>query len=117
MKWRLSQCREHVVSASQVGTSRSDIPGRVQRAERISQDVRAAAHVAPLYAARTAQPAAQRAVPTPLNRHPPLGGEGENRPWRESDLPFASVADYQWIEFMKVKFPSPASCAGARREW
>src|SRR5262245_5252789 len=44
-----------------VGTSRCDVPGRVQRAERTRQDVRAATHVAPLYAARTAQ----RAVPTP----------------------------------------------------
>src|SRR5262249_42063124 len=45
-----------------VGTSRCDVPGRVQRAERTRQDARAAAHVAPLYAARTAQ----RAVPTTL---------------------------------------------------
>src|SRR5215813_4531240 len=38
-----------------VGTSRCDVPGRVQRAERTPQDVRAAAHVAPRYAARTAR--------------------------------------------------------------
>src|SRR5262245_7044930 len=44
----------------QVGTSRCDVPGRVQRAERIDPDVRAAPDVAPLDAARTAQ----RAVPT-----------------------------------------------------
>src|SRR5262245_25973777 len=43
-----------------VGTSRGDVPVRVQRSERTCQDVRAAAPVAPLYAARTAQ----RAVPT-----------------------------------------------------
>src|SRR5215468_8590488 len=46
--------------AAVVGTSRRDVPGRVQRAERISQAERTAADVAPLDAARTAQ----RAVPT-----------------------------------------------------
>src|SRR5215468_9005403 len=45
-----------------VGTSRCDVPGRVQRAERISRDERTTAPVAPLDAARTAQ----RAVPTTL---------------------------------------------------
>src|SRR5262249_52996903 len=48
---------------SRVGTSRCDAPARVQRAERISQQERTTADVAPLYAARTAQ----RAVPTTLN--------------------------------------------------
>src|SRR5215470_14059674 len=50
--------RRHV--SQQVGTSRCDVPARVQRAERIPQDERTTADVAPLYAARTAQ----RAVPT-----------------------------------------------------
>src|SRR5215813_12854459 len=53
-----------ITSPERVGTSRCDVPGRVQRAERTRQDVRAAAGVAPLYAARTAQ----RAVPTTLSR-------------------------------------------------
>src|SRR5262249_19042546 len=52
---------------SVVGTSRCDVPARVQRAERISQYGRAAADVAPLYAARKAQ----RAVPTTLNTYVP----------------------------------------------
>src|SRR5262245_10021723 len=56
-----------------VGTSRCDVPGRVQRAERTSQDLRAAAHVAPLYAARTAQ----RAVPTTPNTPVVLGWLGK----------------------------------------
>src|SRR5262249_3141672 len=58
---------------SVVGTSRCDVPARVQRAERISQDERTTADVAPLDAARQAQ----RAVPTTLNPHlTPVGGVG-----------------------------------------
>jgi len=43
-----------------VGTSRCDVPARVQRAERALRDMRITPLVAPLNAARTAQ----RAVPT-----------------------------------------------------
>src|SRR5262249_25911180 len=50
-------------AVSVVGTSRCDVPARVQRAERIPQRQRTAVDVAPLYAARKAQ----RAVPTTLN--------------------------------------------------
>jgi len=38
-----------------VGTSRYDVPARVQRAERAAPDVRVTSLVAPLNAARTAQ--------------------------------------------------------------
>jgi len=43
-----------------VGTSRCDVPARVQRAERIASNEHTIVSVAPLNAARTAQ----RAVPT-----------------------------------------------------
>jgi len=48
-----------------VGTSRCDVPARVQRAERILEHARIGVRVAPLNAAPTAQRSAQRALPNP----------------------------------------------------
>jgi hypothetical protein len=56
---------------SVVGTSRCDVPARVQRAEQMLEGVRTKVRIAPLNAARTAQ----RAVPTsraPDTSHPIL---------------------------------------------
>src|SRR5262249_27836358 len=70
---------------SVVGTSRCDVPARVQRAERISQHERATAGVAPLDAARTAQ----RAVPTTVGA--PVIYFLKERTWATSPLISSSL--------------------------
>jgi hypothetical protein len=56
-----SEIRRRISTPNQlVGMARCAVPARVQRAERMFQDVQITPHVAPLNAARTAQ----RAVPT-----------------------------------------------------
>ena len=65
---RLSYCKD---SVRMVGTSRCDVPARVQRAESAARKRALLQMVAPLHAARTAQ----RAVPTTA-----LNGQGPNAP-------------------------------------
>src|SRR5215813_11404972 len=89
-------CYPRTCLVSVVGTSRCDVPARVQRAERISRDERTTADVAPLDAARTAQRAtavelsAMRFLLLPLpawNKRGEGRGEGQLCDKRDPPLP------------------------------
>src|SRR5262249_12817647 len=91
-------------SALQVGTSRCDVPVRVQRTERTDGEVRIAPYVAPAYAALTAQ----RAVPTTLT----YGSGGEGRGEEAVHGPARSAAPVEGKE--AINSPTETAVAVVR---